>query len=171
MAGMGVITMATSNRPRYAAGKHLDMATKTDAHAHDVPKWLAIILTAVGLSLMIAGALSSSGCGGARRAGTAIVDCTIASAPAIGELVDEFKVLLTGERPNWDAVKARAIAAGVAIGGCALAIVVAGQEDEPVARRSSALIDPRYEGRAVLEEYRRAYAGGASFKLPSGEIR
>jgi F0F1-type ATP synthase membrane subunit c/vacuolar-type H+-ATPase subunit K len=143
---------------------------KTDIQKeHDVAGTLTIALFVVGIALGLG--WLSTGCGAATRAAGAVVDCTQASAPALGALVDEFKVLLSGDRPNWDSIKAKAIAAGVTIGGCALAIVVAGEETEPVARRTESLIDPRHEGRAVLEEYRRAYAGGAAFRLPSGELR
>lgn len=118
--------------------------------------------------LVVGGAIAIAACGacgGAQRAGAAVIDCTKASQPAIAAVLAEMEPLLHLKSPDWGAVERRAIDAGVTIGGCALVALVT--RTEP---RQALTVLPAQpsEGQATLERFRERVAGGAMFRTAGG---
>jgi hypothetical protein len=133
----------------------------------DFPALLVIgyLLLAIGLTITAA---ASSGCDAAataKHAGKAVIDCTVLNGDKLAAVVAEIKKLI-GREPS--AALAKAIEAGKAIGGCALAKVVLERSMSPAA--GAALHDPAAPARAVLEEFRRDHAAGATFRLSTGDV-
>jgi len=97
--------------------------------------------------------------------GTTVIDCTGQNASAVATLFADFKAKLTGGG-SWALIEADAKSAGVAIGGCALALLV----QDYLGNRGA---PPRAEGnaaRAALEDFRAKVAGGATFKTAAGNL-
>jgi hypothetical protein len=135
------------------------------------------VLIALGL---LAAALCGAivivpGCTAGQRTATphALVDCTAASSAAIGATAASMRTPVdqggcfapTGT--DWSCVTAKAVAAGLQIGGCAFLEVVSAP---PPARLASATgpTPPDRDGRAAFESYRASTAGGAAFRTAGG---
>lgn len=111
--------------------------------------------------------LACVGCGAAANIPRAVIDCTVSNRPQIEALILEFRQILVGESPNWQAVLDKAIAAGVSIGGCALAELAQTSKTAPQAM----FYEPgTRSAQSVLEDYRSKHAGGSTFRTPKGEI-
>lgn len=124
-------------------------------------------LIALALGGLVAVAIA---CTAAQRTetGHAVVDCTAASAAAIGSTAAAMRA----EKPDgcavaavtdWSCVEGRAISAGLTIGGCAFLEVVTADK----APAAAAPTEPR-PGRAAFESYRASVAGGAAFRTAGG---
>lgn len=119
-------------------------------------------------ALFLALAASALGCGPARTAGSAVIDCVAADRAKIDALIVD---LGTKTRPDgtrdWAAIEADAIGAGVAIGGCALAEFV-----ESYLAPSQGVKAPSdgLAARQTLEDFRATKAGGATFKTQHGAL-
>lgn len=97
----------------------------------------------------------------------AIIDCTLQNQDQIASLIAEFKVILTGQSPDWAIIYQRAKNAGKAIGGCALAQVVQdylGNRGAPPTQQGSAIASD------TLERFRKEEAGGAAFHTTAGDL-
>ncbi|MCA1833049.1 MAG: hypothetical protein ABR520_11305 [Mycobacteriales bacterium] len=147
--------------------KDLSSSPPRDPQAGFVALWIPAGLVIAGfVALFIAIA-----CTAAQRTATppAVVDCTAASSTAIASAAASMRA----EKPegcavagvtDWHCVENKAIAAGVAIGGCAFLEVAMAADQAPAA---VAPVDPR-PGRAAFESYRASVAGGAQFRTTSG---
>jgi hypothetical protein len=100
------------------------------------------------------------------RPGSAVIDCTIADASALGELAHAFAPLLAGERPDWSAISSLAKSAGAQIGGCALAELVQSYLTE----RRAVPLEAGHAARDALESFRASVAGGATFHTVGGDL-
>lgn len=110
-------------------------------------------------------------CGATTNVKRAVIDCTVQSRPQIEALLLEFRQLLVGEAPNWQAVLTRAIAAGETIGGCALAELVQERKTKTEAVSTRSLTAPAPdEGKKTLEQFREEHARGATFRTPKGDM-
>lgn len=143
----------------------------------------AALLTLVVLGLAGVGdaACGGGGAGGAggelgHKTGVALVDCTAASAAAIGSAVASMRADVSdggcssksaeGARStDWKCVRGKAISAGLAIGGCAFLELVSSSSGTS----ARALVAAPDDGRAAFEEYRAGVAGGARFLTAAGE--
>lgn len=97
----------------------------------------------------------------------AIIDCTIQNQEQIGQLLAEFRTLLSGQAPDWSIIYQRAKNAGKAIGGCALAEIVQeylGNRASPPPQADS------WNAYNTLERFRREEAGNATFKTAKGDL-
>lgn len=152
------------------------------ARAGTVPTGLesgAALKTAALLALVVLGlGASQIACTPAQRttAGHAVVDCTAASAGAIGATLTAMRAAPpdgcaagAGAVTDWGCVRGKAIAAGLAIGGCAFLELVSAEIGP--ARVASATGEPPPErpGRAAFESYRASVAGGAAFRTAAGD--
>lgn len=120
--------------------------------------------------VLIAVALLAS-CKGTEPA-RVIIDCAKAEADKIDVLLTSMRTLLTGS-PDWAGIEARAIDAGEAIGGCALAELV--QEyvaPTPPAVPSTARMasTEARAARATFEDFRARVAGGATYRTKHGDL-
>lgn len=94
-----------------------------------------------------------------------VIDCTGSNAGAVATLFADFKSKLTGGS-SWAQIEADAKTAGMAVGGCALALLVQdylGGKGAPATGDSNA-------ARQALEDFRAHVAGGASFKTTQGSL-
>lgn len=99
-------------------------------------------------------------------AAAAIVDCVRVDQGQVNAVLREMMPLVYGASPNWKAVEERAIAAGVTIGGCALAELVQlylGGRKAPQQADGWAAHD-------TLEHFRKSIAGGATFRTERGDL-
>lgn len=132
------------------------------------------------LVLLGLGAASSLSCTAAQRsdvgsnAKIAMVDCTAASAAAIGATAASMRSpkpagCYADGNTDWQCVRDKAVNAGIAIGGCAFLELVTAEASP--ARVASATGEPPPErpGRAAFESYRASVAGGAMFRTATGE--
>jgi len=97
----------------------------------------------------------------------AVIDCTLQNQTTLGQLVGEFRTILSGQMPDWSAIYQRAKNAGKAIGGCALATIV----QEYLGNRSAP--PPQADGWAAsntLERFRREEAANATFHTAKGDM-
>ena len=120
-------------------------------------------------ALLIAGAITTVTCTGCpsvieSRPVTAIVDCTKANRDKITALEVEMVAALSGA--GWSGVKQRAIDAGLEIGGCALAEVI----QSYLAQGKALAPTDTWQARNAFEEYRKNYAGGATFRTAEGDL-
>jgi hypothetical protein len=131
------------------------------------------------LALVVLGlaAASATACTPTQRttAGHAVVDCTAASAGAIGGTLasmrgDCFKPATetAPAKTDWGCVRGKAISAGLQVGGCAFLELVT---TATTARVASATGEPPPErpGVAAFESYRASVAGGAAFRTAAGD--
>lgn len=104
-----------------------------------------------------------------RAGGSALIDCAAADHARIDALIAD---LGTKRRPDgsrdWAAIEAGAIAAGVTIGGCALAELV-----DPAPAASSGLVARVQvagddDGRAALEHARARWGGDVQWRTSAG---
>lgn len=120
------------------------------------------------LALFATAAFPATGCGTAKNAGNAVIDCLAADRAKIGATIID---LGTKTKPDgshdWAAVAADAIANGAEIGGCALAEFV--QSYLAPASGVKAPSDS-IEARQTLEQFRTTKAGGATFKTRFGAL-
>lgn len=130
----------------------------SDMHARLV---VVVALVMLALGVMLPAVLATTGCSHAGQIATAVIDCTAADNAAQIATVEAELQKLTG----WSERYARATAAGVVIGGCALLHIVS-MSPAPVAA-ASVLPEPN-EGRATFERFRSEQAGGARFKTAVG---
>lgn len=125
-----------------------------------------MVKAAAAVLLVGLAAPSSSACTPAQRAATptALIDCTSANGQAIGETASSMRgECATSGVTDWGCVTARAITAGLRIGGCAFLEIL---NARPVALMASAEPDP---GLAAFERYRSQHAGGATFRTAAGD--
>lgn len=102
-----------------------------------------------------------------------VVDCTASNGAEVANLLATLRPLVALQEPDWAKVKEAAIAAGRAVGGCALAELI----DEFIAHRLAApaslmLAAPQTEvirARATLEDVR-AIFGGPTFHTDHGDL-
>lgn len=138
----------------------------------DTQAGVSLLGCMLALALGGAIALAVAACTAAQRTATphALVDCTAANAAAIGATAGSMRA----EKPDgcavagvtdWSCVQAKAIAAGLAIGGCAFLEVVTVADKAPAAAAPGAT----GPGRAAFESYRASVAGGAAFRTVSGD--
>lgn len=118
------------------------------------------------LAPILAAALFATACSPTHTATQIVVDCTVDNADKIDKLVDEFKTLLRGQSPDWGAVTTAAVAAGQAIGGCALAKAVQWYTSTSLAPGARDALDAR----AVFEAYRLKHARGVTFRTAFGDL-
>lgn len=127
-------------------------------------KHLSVVLA----SLLLAALASTLGCGAPKAAGHAVIDCLAADRAKISALILD---LATKNKPDgtrdWAAIESEAIAAGIEIGGCALAEFV-----ESYLTPSQGVKAPAdgLAARQTLEDFRARHAGGATFKTKSGAL-
>jgi hypothetical protein len=126
------------------------------------------LVKTAGAALLLCALFASSqtACGpattGATRAKVAVIDCTKADAGQIASVLAGFAPLLKGSAPDWKGVEANAVAAGTAIGGCALQELWGSYTSPKLAL--TAMSDGRgTAAQAVLEDFRANHAGGATF--------
>lgn len=138
-----------------------------------VRKIVCLVSLAVALTACTA-------CPAAVKATQVIVDCTRSNQADIERLVSEFAPLLQGDRPDWSAVIAAAVAAGRDIGGCALArtvdVYLAGiwsMQSAPASVSQAVQAGTRTAreelARAQFERYRQDFAGSAIFRTAAGD--
>lgn len=126
---------------------------------------------AILLVIMLGGG-SQLGCTAAQRTATghAVIDCTAANGAAIGDTATSMRgsCLTPAGATDWGCVKSKAIAAGLAIGGCAFLEVALAP---PAAGKASAAAEvaPPVGGRVAFESYRASTAGGAAFRTAGGD--
>jgi hypothetical protein len=132
-----------------------------------------LALVVVGLT----GLVLAPSCTHEQRAAAphALVDCIAANAKAIGATAASMRAptdeggCVTAGVTNYGCVTAKAISAGLQIGGCAFVEVL----DAPAstARLASATgpAPPERSGRAAFESYRASVAGGATFRTAAGD--
>lgn len=129
----------------------------------------ASVGTVAVLVLVLVAMPSCATTGGAPRriVGGALVDCLAADRGAINDLVDEFAPLITEGRADWPSMYSRAKSAGLSVGGCFLAEIVA----IVTSPRRGLITRPLDETtpRALLELFRREEADGSVFKTERGE--
>ena len=119
------------------------------------------LVKTAGVLLLVALTAAQVACSSAQRTATktALVDCTVADAAALGATAGDML-----KCPDWACVEQKAIAAGVQVGGCAfLRVIAAGAA--PVG--AAALMDDG--GHAAFESYRARVAGGATFHTADGD--
>jgi hypothetical protein len=95
----------------------------------------------------------------------AVIDCTEQNQPAIQALIAQMEPLIEGDSPNWPQALADAEAAGVAIGGCALAILVETYTTAPNTQGTTNATTAR----ATLEQMR-LQANGSTFHTAQGDF-
>lgn len=128
------------------------------------------VLALVVLGLSAAGSMTA--CTAAQRTATlpAIVDCTSASSAAIGDTAASMRgSCATAGATDWKCVTAKAIAAGLQIGGCAFLDVLGTPTSTARLAPATGPTPPDREGRAAFESYRASQAGGAAFRTAAGE--
>lgn len=138
------------------------MLQRIDSYAFAVVMMACLI---VGAWSMVA----ASGCTGVAATSVgAVIDCTKQNQGKVIDVMLAISVpILQGQKPDWAAIEARALAAGREIGGCALALVV----DDYIHRRTGvASDDDAQRARTALEEFRREHAGGAAFVTHRGAL-
>lgn len=109
-------------------------------------------------------------CTAAQRTATpgALIDCTAARGPAIGETVASMRGdCMADGKTDWTCVGLRAATTTAAIGGCAFLEVLSTPSKARVATAAAAGPDP--DGAAVFERYRADHAGGATFHTAAGD--
>lgn len=116
-------------------------------------------------------AMMLAGCRGTEPA-KIVIDCAKAEADKIAVLLTSMRSLLTGQ-PDWAGIEARAIDAGEAIGGCALAELV--QEylapTPPAAPGTARMASTEARtARATFEDFRARVAGGATYRTKHGDL-
>jgi hypothetical protein len=121
-------------------------------------------------ALTLAVCAGASGCTPVHNVGNAVIDCLAADRAKIDATLAD---LGTKTRPDgtrdWSAIEADAIAAGVEIGGCALAELVASiLPPAPHAAASSSSDD--IAARQTFEHFRSTRAGNATFKTRLGTL-
>lgn len=114
--------------------------------------------------------LMAIACGPTTNVKRVVIDCTIASQPQIENLLLEFRQILVGEAPNWQAVLDKAIAAGTTIGGCALAELVQSRQLAPTAAARSSAPEGERTPSTVLEEFRQRNAPGTTYRTAKGDV-
>lgn len=133
-------------------------------------KYLAAFISALTLAAL-AGA---TGCGPVRHAGDAVIDCLSADRAKIDATLADLgtKTRADGSR-DWGAIEADALAAGVVIGGCALAELVQSllpaAPAAPAAEHAAASSDDA-AARQTFEHFRSTQAGNATFKTRLGTL-
>lgn len=109
-----------------------------------------------------------AGCTPVRNVGNAVIDCLAADRAGIDAVLAG---LGTRTRPDgtrdWSAIEADALAAGVVIGGCALAELV--ESILPPASHAAASSDDA-AARQTFEHFRSTRAGNATFKTRLGTL-
>lgn len=93
-----------------------------------------------------------------------VIDCTSQNQTSLVNLLLKMSLpIFNGDVPDWAQVYAMAVGGGVAIGGCALALVV----DDWVKHHAPQGLasDPAL---VTLERFRREQAGGAAFVFAAG---
>lgn len=131
--------------------------------AISVPKATAVSMVLV---VMLLGCSSCKDLPSAEQTSKLIVDCTRADQGVVNGVIREMLPLVYGEKVDWKAVEDRAIAAGVTIGGCALAELaqlVLGSRKAPTTEQSWGMHD-------TLEKFRETIANGASFRTAHGDL-
>jgi hypothetical protein len=137
-----------------------------------------LIIVAVGTVIGLATTPAALvGCATTKHVATtgkdAVVQCVKADSAELLQLTGELAAAavasaLKAGTVDWDALVAKAKAAGLEVGGCAFAALYKALDKEPeVAARSSVpAVDPR---RAALEQLR-AQLGGARWQLGDGSV-
>jgi hypothetical protein len=119
-------------------------------------------------ALTLAVCAGATGCTPVRTAGNAVIDCLAADRARIDTTLAD---LGTKTRPDgtrdWSAIEADALAAGVVIGGCALAELV--ESILPPAQHAAASSDD-LAARQTFEHFRSTQAGNATFKTRLGTL-
>ncbi|HEX3763178.1 MAG TPA: hypothetical protein VHW23_31005 [Kofleriaceae bacterium] len=126
-------------------------------------KYLPAFVSALALA-----AAATTGCGPAKTAGNAVVDCLAADRTKIDALIADFetKTRSDGTR-DWGAIEADALSAGVTIGGCALAELVE-TILQPAARAATS--SDGAAARQTFEHFRSTEAGNATYKTRLGTL-
>lgn len=129
--------------------------------------------TVITLVLAVALVGCSSGCKSGPdgkpwdHATNAVIDCTRQDQGQITSLIAELLPLAYLERPNWQSIGDKAVAAGVSIGGCALAELV----DLYLGNRKITQSDEAtWCAYQTLEDFRARVAGGATFRTARGDL-
>lgn len=148
-----------------------------------------VIKAAAGLVLvMLIGGSSLTACtkaelgAAATSAELALVNCTgqaigttpaldVATLVAVANVVAEERAKCTppGGSLDWSCAETDAIAEGEVLGGCALAQLFASSSSAPPASARAAAVGRPDPGRAVLEDFRARFAGGATFHTSAGD--
>lgn len=95
-----------------------------------------------------------------------IIDCTVEQQDDLENLLLEFAPLLVNGEPDWDTITGKSIAAGINIGGCALATFV----QNYLGGRKAVPADASWRGYRALEDFRAKHAGGAVFRTARGDL-
>lgn len=152
-------------------------APATDAHTASTSPGTLTTIGMLAVLLLGAGMAPQFGCSTTKRVATAgkdaVVLCVKADTGPLLQLTGELgaaalaSALHTGS-PDWDALVAKAKAAGLEVGGCAFAALYHALDKEPevAARSSTAAPDPRA---AALEQLR-ATLGGGHWQLADGSV-
>lgn len=127
-------------------------------------KYLSVFVSALTLAV----SAGATGCAPVRTAGNAVIDCLAADRAKIDATLADLgaRTRPDGSR-DWSAIEADALAAGVVIGGCALAELVA-----PLlapAQHAAAASDD-LAARQTFEHFRSMQAGNATFKTRLGTL-
>lgn len=94
-----------------------------------------------------------------------VIDCTGQNAGSIASLFADLKAKISGGS-SWAAIEADAKTAGMAIGGCALALLV----QDYLGGKGAPANGDGHAARGALEDFRASVAGGASFKTAAGNL-
>jgi len=114
-------------------------------------------------------ALCGVSCAPVKHAGQVVVDCITADQVEIKSLILSFLPMFVGGAPDWTAIEGQAIAAGEAVGGCALAELVQEYLAPPPGRAAPAPAVGQL-ARTALEDFRVHHAGGAVFRSRMGDL-
>lgn len=119
-------------------------------------------------ALTLAVCAGAAGCTPVRNVGNAVIDCLAADRAKIDATLADLgtRARSDGTR-DWSAIEADAVAAGVEIGGCALAELVASILP-PAPHAASASDDTA--ARQTFEHFRSTRAGNATFKTRLGTL-
>lgn len=101
-----------------------------------------------------------------RGPGQLVIDCTRLNAERIGALELELIPLIGGQSPDWASVEAKAVSAGVELGGC----VLAGLVQDFLGGRKAVPAGEGWKAHNTLEHFREQHAGGATFRTARGDL-
>lgn len=180
LAGLSVVLHAVAPRTKTTVDDKL--ADSVDAAHTKLDEVLAALRKLLGpgaiLVLLAMGGVILLGCTPAQRttAGNAMVDCTAASAGAIGGTLASMRgdcftpaTEAVPAKTDWGCVRGKAIAAGLQVGGCAFVELVSAEFSAARVASATGEAPPVRPGRAAFESYRASVAGGATFRTDNGD--
>ncbi len=169
LGAIGTHELVSNAKPAVVALRANRAARKV---AKAIANGTAIVLTFICFYTIVT---MGSACNTAavKHAEAAAIDCTKADREAIISTAASFVgPEATGQEPDWAAIEAKALAAGLTIGGCALAEFVHDYTAKPVKaglKPGEVVVDRRWLAAATLEHFKAHQTSPVKFHTVAGD--